>query len=304
MGGDIKGDGLIEQKDNKDFSVQINSMMEQINIQTLFNCFNNFGQTFIQDKHLRGQLSGEVGYYSLFDQYLKVRKESILVETDIMILNGELINFEPMLGLSDFIEVKELQHIRFSTLENQVFIRNSEVMIPQMDIFSSALNISGSGVHRFDNHFNYKVRVELSDLLLNKSKKVEPEFEEHVITEDGVDRTKIYLRIEGTPENYQVSYDRKEAIGALKTRLSDEKAELKSALHEEFGLFGKDSLPVKPAEEKKREFLLKWEELDEEVPDSLRKEEKEKSEKFIIMWDEEEEKDTTIREDNDTIIIK
>jgi len=297
MGGNIKGDGFIEQKDDLNYSVRINSDLEQIDIRDLFYRFNNFGQTYIQDKHLKGQLSGTVNHYSIFDPYLKVNKESILAETDIKIINGELINFEPMLGLSKFIKVEELKHIRFSTLENQVFIRNSEVMIPQMDIYSSALNISASGVHRFDNQFNYKVNVELSDLLLNKSKGKEAEFEEHIITDDGLSRTKIYLKIDGTPDDYHINYDRKEAVGALKHKLSDEKVELKSILKEEFGLFRKDTLPAKPAEEKKRDFFINWEETDEEKVDSVRQGEKEKSEKFIIEWDEEEP-DTTEIDDN------
>ena len=301
MGGDIKGSGFVDQKDNKDFSIRINSDLEKINIQTLFYCFNNFGQTYIQDKHLKGKLSGEVGFYSLFDKYLKVRKESILVETDIRILNGELINFEPMLGLSDFIDVKELQHIMFSTLENQVFIMNSEVLIPQMDIFSSAINISGSGIHRFDNQFNYKVNVELSDLLLNKTQKKPSEFEEHLITDDGLHRTKIYLKIDGTPEDYHVSYDRKEAVVALKAKLSDEKAELKSVLQEEFELFRKDTFEVKPVEEAKRDFFIKWEESDEKNADTVKTENMEKADKFVIEWDDDEADTTTLDEKKNEI---
>jgi hypothetical protein len=288
MGGNIKGDGFIEQQNDMNYSVRINSEMEKIDIRNLFYCFNNFGQTFIQDKHLIGQLNGTVNFYSLVDPYLNIKKETILAESDVKIINGELINFEPMLGLSNFIEVRELQDIKFSTLENQVFIRNSEVMIPQMDIFSSALNVSGSGIHRFDNQFNYKVNVELSDLLLNNSHKGQLEFEEHIITDDGLNRTKIYLTIEGTPDDYHINYDRKGAVGALKDRLSEEKVELKSLLKEEFGLFRKDTLPAIPEEEKKREFFIRWEESDTNNTDTVKKEKKEKTEKFVIEWDEEE----------------
>jgi len=303
MGGNIKGGGFIEQQNDMNYSVRINSVMEQIDIQNLFYYFNNFGQTYIQDKHLKGQLNGTVNYYSLFDPYLNVKKETVLAESDVKIINGELINFEPMLGLSNFIEVKELEHIKFSTLENQVFIRNSEVMIPKMDIFSSAINVSGSGIHRFDNQFNYKVNVELSDLLLNKSDNRELEFEEHLITDDGLNRTKIYLTIEGTPEDYHITYDRKGAVGALKDKLSDEKVELKSLLKGEFGLFRKDTLPAIPEEEKKREFFIQWEESDKDTTDSIKMEKKEKNEKFVIEWDEEEA-DTIENNSNENKIKK
>lgn len=296
MGGNVMGDGFIEQQKDMNISVKINSSMEQIDIQNLFSCFNNFGQSYIQDKHLKGQLSGTVNYYSVFNPYLTVKKETILAESDIRIKNGELIEFEPMLGLSNFIEVEELKHIKFSTLENQIFIRNSEVLIPQMDIYSSALNVSVSGIHGFDNQFNYKVSVELSDLLLNKSHDKELEFEEHIIKDDGLNRTKIFLTIEGNPDNYRINYDKKGAVGALKEKLSDEKVELKSLLKEEFGLFSKDTIPVNESDKKERDFFINWEETDTVITEST-KSEKEKTKKFSIEWDEEEA-DTVEQLDN------
>jgi hypothetical protein len=297
MGGNVKGDGFIERQKDLNYSVKINSTMEQIDIRSLFYYFNNFGQSYIQDKHLKGQVSGTVNYFSLFDPYLRVKDETILAESDIKITNGELIEFEPMLGLSNFIEVEELKHIKFSTLENQVFIRSSEVLIPQMDIFSSALNVSGSGVHGFDNQFDYKVSVELSDLLLNKSRKKELEFEEHIIKDDGLDRTKIFLTIEGNPDDYRINYDKKGAVGALKEKLADEKVELKSLFKDEFGLFSQDTIPVNETKEKKREFFINWEESDIDMTDTINSGKKEKSEKFSIEWDDEET-DTIEQMDN------
>ena len=202
-----------------------------------------------------------------------------------------------MLGLSNFIEVEELKYIKFSTLKNQIFIRNTEVLIPQMDIYSTAFNISGSGIHGFDNQFNYKVSVDLSDLLLNKSRDKELEFEEHIINDDGLHRTKIFLTIEGNPDNYRINYDKKNAVGALKEKLSDEKVELKSLLKEEFGFFSKDTIPVKEAEEKKREFFIDWEESEVDSSNTLKSGKKEKTEKFNIEWDDEET-DTVEQIDN------
>jgi len=287
MGGSVIGDGLIEQQKDLNYAVKINSSMERINIENLFYYFNNFGQSYIQDKHLKGQLSGTINYHSIFNPYLTVKKETILAESDIKIANGELIEFEPMLGLSNFIEVEELKHIRFSTLENQIFIRNREVLIPQMDIYSSALNLSGSGIHGFDNQFNYKVSVELSDLLLKKSRNEELEFEEHIINDDGINKTKIFLTIEGNPDNYRINYDKKGAVGSLKEKLSDEKTELKSLLKEEFGLYSKDTIPVNVTEDKKRKFFINWEESDTAISDTL-KSKKGKTNRFNIEWDEEE----------------
>jgi hypothetical protein len=293
MEGEVSGNGFIEQQRDGNYAVKINSSMKQIDIRSLFNYFNNFGQTYIQDKHLKGQLNGTVNYYSLVDGYLNINKATILAESDIEITSGELIEFEPMLGLSNFIEVEELKHIRFSTLKNQVYIRNSEVLIPQMDIFSSALNLSGSGIHGFDNQFNYKISVELSDLLLNKSREKKMEFEEHTINDDGLNRTKIFLTIEGNPDNYKINYDKRAAVGALKEKLTDEKAELKTLMKEEFGLFRNDTIPAKETEAKHEKFLIEWEESVADTISGEKTEMKEKS-KFRINWDDEET-DTTLQ---------
>lgn len=297
MGGEVNGDGFIEQQNDGNYAVKINSSLEKIDIRDLFYYFNNFGQTYLQDKHLKGQLSGTVNYFSLFDPYMTVKKESILAESEIKITNGELIEFEPMLGLSNFIEVEELKHIKFSTLENQIFIRNSEVLIPQMDIYSSALNLSGSGIHGFNNQFNYKISLELSDLILNKSRQENSEFEEHLINDDGLNKTKIFLTIEGNPDNYKINYDKKAAIGALKEKLTDEKAEMKSLLKDEFGFFSKDSIPVKESESEEKKFFIEWEESVVDSTEKLKSGIKEKTDKFNIEWDDEES-DTVEQIDN------
>ena len=287
MGGTLHGDGFIEQEDHKNYMIRINSNVEQLDITKLFQSFNNFGQEYIQDKHLKGKLSGEVDFYSGFDQHSRIRKETILAESNVEILDGELIHFEPMLGLSNFIEVEELEHIKFSTLKNRIFIRQSEVIIPQMDIFSSAINISGSGTHGFSNFFIYKVSLDLSDLLLKKPRKNELEFEEHIIQDDGLGRTRIFLTIEGTPDNYKINYDRRGAMRSLKDKLDNEKVELKTILREEFGIFRSDTLPEGQKDTNQLDFIIEWEDTDFTEADTINKN-KPGKQKFRIEWEDEE----------------
>jgi hypothetical protein len=288
MEGTMEGNGFIEQDDHTGYMLMVNSKVKNLDIKKLFQSFNNFGQVFIQDKHLNGRLSGEVDFYSGFDQQFKIRKETIIAESDVEIEKGELIHFEPMLGLSKFIEVEELEHIKFSTLKNRIFIRQSEVIIPQMDIYSSALNVSGSGIHGFDNFFKYKVNLELSDLLLKKQREKELRFEEHVIQDDGLGRTRIFLTIEGTPDDYEINYDRKEAVQSLKDRLNDEKKELKTILKEEFGIFRNDTIgKIQLDTTNEFDFILEWEDSDFTGKDTIKKN-KPDEQRFVIEWEDEE----------------
>ena len=289
MGGHVTGDGFYEQTDLMDYKLRLKSTVHDIDISDLFYSCNNFGQSFIVDKHLKGSLTGTIDFYTQFDQSHRLVKESILTESDVEIRNGELIHFEPMLGLSRFIEVEELEHVAFSTLSNQIFIRNSAVVIPKMDIHSSAFNISGSGIHHFNNNFDYKVVVDLSEILAGKSRhNFDNQQEFGVIRDDGLGRTKLYLSIVGTPEDYDISYDRKNAVKSVKDRMSEEKDELKTILNEEFGLFKNDSADFQDRENvDEPDFILEWDE-DEEIPDSS-VHEKYNTPAFIIEWDDEDD---------------
>ena len=57
---------------------------------------------------------------------------------DMSIVNGELNNVEAMKSLSRFIELKELESVRFATLKNLIEIKNQIVNIPKMEVKSTA----------------------------------------------------------------------------------------------------------------------------------------------------------------------
>src|SRR6056297_517714 len=287
MDGYVKAGGVITQKFNDDFLVRMQSRLNEINMHKLFYSFNNFGQEFISNKNLNGNLTGEVFFSSEWNDRLQINKKTIRSENNIIITNGELINFEPLLGLSKFIDVQELQHIKFSTLKNQITIKDEKVYIPQMDIESSAMNIAASGIHGFDNNFTYRVKVLLSDVIsgrLKRSVKRHSEYEN--IEDDGLGRTSLFLLIEGNPEDYKVKYDRKAAREELKQNIQQEKLTLKQIFQEEFGWGENDSSSlIKEEKQTNNNFEIEWEE------DKKNKSEKKETirnneQKFVIEWEE------------------
>jgi hypothetical protein len=136
----------------------------------------------------------------------------------------------------------ELKNIKFSTLKNSIYVHDKQIIIPEMNINSSAFNISGSGIHHFDNHYQYKIKVLLSEVLYGKAKKAKKENEEYGrIEDDGLGRTGIYLNIEGFGKEYKISYDSRKTIDIVKESLVKQKQELKGILQEEFGWFKNDT---------------------------------------------------------------
>jgi len=290
MNGSAKIGGVIVQDYKNDFIVKFQSSLKNIDINKLFFSFNNFGQTFLPAKNITGDISGDLYFSSFFNDRLEINKKSVKSESTFVIQNGALIGFEPMRQLSKFIDIKELEHIKFSTLQNQINVRDEKVHIPKMDINSSAINISISGTHSFDNTFEYSLRVLLSDLLAKNAKdKAKQNNTDEYLEDDGLGKTNIYLKIYGNPDNYKISYDRKQAREARKTELQKEKTQLKKIFNDEFGWFKNDSLILKDTfpPKKSNTFIIEWEEnLPNKELNSIEKDIK-TDQKFQITFDED-----------------
>lgn len=267
MDGKVSGNGVIVQNINDDLIIQTQLQLQDVNIQKMFLSFNDFGQTFIQAENLKGSINGNVSLISGWTPYLKLINENIIADSKFEIRNGELIDFEPLLGLSRFISINELQHIRFSNLKNEIFIRDQVLTIPLMDINSSAFNISGSGMHHFNGHFDYRLRVLLSDILYGKASRAKPENQQFgIVEDDGLGRTSLYLLVSGKSDDYRVSYDTRAVRDVIRGNLANERNVLRRLLNEEFGWFAADSLSVtgsgKSGSSENR-FRITWDEEDE-----------------------------------------
>ena len=177
-----------------------------------------------------------------------------------VITNGVLRNFEPVKELSSFIELSELETISFDRMENDFFIRNNALSIPQMEVRSSAVDLSVNGRHGFDNKYEYHVSLLLSEILSKKAGKnrsTSSEFGE--IEDDGLGRTSMFLKITGSGEDVKVSYDMKAAGNQIKEDIKKERQTLKNILNEEYGRYNKTDTPSDKRTPSKPRFRISWE---------------------------------------------
>lgn len=253
MDGTLNGSFGMVQDSEKNVVSNVTAELDALNIQTLFEAFNNFGQKQITHENLKGSISGSSAFSARFDSIFTIIPTSIISESDIIIRNGELNNFAPILALSRFIEVEELQNIRFSTLENTILINDNQVIIPVMDIQSNALDLSASGVHQFNNTYDYSLKLKLSHLLYGKARKSKNS--EFVIAEDESDTRILFLKIYDKGSGSQVEMDREKAAEKVREDMRQEKLELKKVLREELGLFKNDKeIEESPPESESFEF--------------------------------------------------
>ncbi len=262
--GSITGNGLIVQNSNKSFIGRGSFTLSGIDVNETFTTFHNFGQSFLKAENIDGSLSGSLSLLIPVDSLLKPDIKSVTAEGKYLLTNGALINFDPVKELSSFVELSELQNIKFDQLENDFFIRSNALYMPQMDVRSSAVDLAVNGKHSFNNDYVYHVKLELSEILSNKARKnrnLSSEFGE--VEDDGLGRTSLLLKVEGNGEDVKVSYDMQAAGNQIRDDIRKERQTLKNILNEEYGWYKKD--PAEKKQESKPRFRVTWEGSDTTV---------------------------------------
>jgi hypothetical protein len=261
----MEGSGVVDalaDASGKHLDLTLESDVKHVNVKKLFYGFNNFGQSTLLDKNINGYVTASIGFSGRWDRKLRPDLNSIASTADLNIEGGELNDFKPLESLSRFIELNELQKIKFSNLSSRLEIKNSTIYIPQTTIKNSALNIDFNGIHSFNNDIDYHIRLLISELLAKKRKhKNDEEF--GPIENDPENRRSAYIRMTGNIDNIRIKYDKQGLRQKIKEDIKQEKQNIKQILREEFGAFKKDSLGAKNSKAEQ-----KWE---LEKPDNKQK---------------------------------
>jgi hypothetical protein len=270
LNGLISGNGFITQNSYKSVIAKGIFNVKEIDVNRAFYIFHNFGQDFLKAENIAGTLSGSLSVLLPMDSLLKPQIKSLTAEGKYKLIDGALINFDPVKQLSSFIEISELENIHFEHMENDFFIKNNFLYIPQMDVRSSAADLSVNGKHSFDNDYEYHVKILLSQILSTKRKKNKNSINEFgVVEDDGLGRTSLPLKIIGKGETVKVGYDIKAAGKEVKNNINTERQTLKTILNQEYGWYKSDSSVKKKPVQNKSRFRITWDETDsvKTVPD-------------------------------------
>ena len=230
MGGELSLEGIVDAKNSKTIEITSAFKLKGIHLDSVFYVFKNFYQDFIQDKHLRGQAFADVTMDMTLNENLTLISKTLTADISATIKNGELNDFEPLKALNKYLDDESLSKLRFADLKNDIHIENETIYIPQMEIKSNATVIQVSGTHTFDQKIDYRVIAPL-----RSKKKIDPDAAFGAIEEDTKGQTKLFLKITGTTDQYEISYDK----GAVKKKIiSDLKKEVQE-LKDAFKLKGK-----------------------------------------------------------------
>ncbi|HTL82931.1 MAG TPA: AsmA-like C-terminal region-containing protein [Bacteroidia bacterium] len=254
MDGSLDGSGMIDATMKDSLLITCNAAITNVDMTKMFFEFENFGQgkdTVITYNNIKGKLTSTVNFASMWSKDLTVNEHKIYADADISIANGELVGFLPLDALSRFVKLEDLRDVKFAKLSNTITIKDRVINIPKMDINSSAINVTMSGTHDFDNNVDYHFIVDMDELHAKKAKKANKkneEFGEEI--DDGGHRTRLYISMKGYIGDPDMSYDKKGAWQGIKEDVHQQKQDLRELLHNEFGFFKSDTASSKDKNKK------------------------------------------------------
>lgn len=253
MQGEAEVDAFADNSNNK-LDVVLQSKLKNINISNMFLQLNNFGQTTLQENNIKGYATADLDFSGSWSNALEPNLKSIKSNINLTIDRGELIDFKPLLSLSKFVDIQDLQKIKFSSLKSNIEIKDKTIFLPSTSIKNSALNIVFWGTHSFENDINYHIELLISELLAKKSKDKDEEF--GPVENDPDNKRSAFILMTGTVDKPIIKYDRKGLKENIKKDIKEEKQNLKQLLKEEFGLFKKDTSSLKANEKADQAFEL------------------------------------------------
>lgn len=226
MGGKLSLSGIVDSNNSNAIDVISSAKLTSIYVDSLFYVFKNFNQSFIESHHLKGQATADISFELVLNERLKLIPPTLTADISTVIKNGELINFEPLQKLNKYLDDEGLSKLKFADLKNDIHVENKTVYIPQMQVRSNVTSLQISGTHTFDQQIDYHIVAPL----INKSKIDITEAGSAL--EDQAGQLKLFLRIVGTTDNYQIKYDtdavRKKIAGDLKKEVQELKDAFKN----------------------------------------------------------------------------
>ena len=227
MGGNVTMTAQMRNAAGNKFAANGKVVFKNIDVSQCFYQMDNFGQAQLTDKQIKGVLNATIDFQCMFNSDLSMDLGSLVAVNDISIDKGQLIQFKPMMELGKFLRIKNLDNLYFSKLQNTITIKDKKMIIPKMDINSTAVNMSISGTHTFNNVLDYKMKVNLASVLANKNNYRDEDGNINIDQHGGLN---LFIAMSGPIDHLSIKYDKKSSVQNLGLGLKQEGKELKKIL--------------------------------------------------------------------------
>jgi len=213
-GGQFNLSGYFNGSDPKQIYLSPNLTLKNVDLDQLLFKFENFGQDHLVSENLHGKVSSQIkGKIRVYPDLVPDLDESE-IHMEVRVLNGRLVNYKPMLMLSDYMGDKNLRNVRFDTLQNRLDITKGKMTIPDMTIESTLGHMELSGTQDMEQNIEYYVRIPwktvkraaMYKLFGNKKDKDSIPTDDKIIEVDPTKKIRyLNLKIHGNIDDYKVS---------------------------------------------------------------------------------------------------
>lgn len=203
-----------------------------IEMKQLLESFSNFDQTFITSDNLKGKANIWAESSIPFDEKWNMITDKVMVKSAIDIRDGQLKEMKTLEDFGTYVHLDDLRDIRFNQLRNYMKIENGTVYLPVMFIQSSALNMSISGEHTFDQKILYYIKLNAGQVAATKLKKNDVKRDFKKASKSGW--INMYFVLNGTTSNVKYQQERSYVISGFEAS-TDLKESLRNYLVEKFG---------------------------------------------------------------------
>lgn len=297
--GRVTADLSLDGREARSFPLAVNATLKDIDVKELFREFQDFGQTFMGNRHLKGTADVRLSLTAPLTPSLHLDEKKLVCVADLTVRDGALEQHEALIDVAKHIRGnkliaplvdtdelgKRLANVTFSTLTNTISIRDGAVHVPAMVVKNNVLEIEMSGKHAFNNTIDHHLSFRLNKLLA-----LDGEADAFGPVEDDGTGLRVFLHMYGNSTDPQFANDRAMASAHRKTKRQQEGEELKQLLREELG--GK---PTEPAARKSTpstpRFTTQWAEDSVQTTEAVVPVQRKKG-LGRLFKEEEEEKET------------
>lgn len=177
--------------------------------------FRNFGQDYILSDNLSGKLNAKIRGTIPLNADFTPKMEDTELTIELKIIDGELRNYKPLNEFASFFGDKNLNRIRFDTLDNAFVLKKNVFSIPWMTINSSIGFIEVAGEQSLDEKMNmqYYLKVPLKlvtnvayqKLFKRRKEEVDPDQEDEIQYSGAKKTHYVNIRMIGDSEDFAIS---------------------------------------------------------------------------------------------------
>lgn len=200
-----KGSFKLKGQLEKYAKIQSDVELVDVDVNLLFQQFENFNQKAITAENLQGTVNLKGKLQVNLNEQFEFEKNSLFGNVDLKISEGHLIDYEPLQKVSNFIfRKRNFQDITFTQMEQKLVFQGDKLFIEETEIASNVLNFYVEGIYSFKGISNINIRVPWNNLKSRNKDFVPVNF-----GKDGGTTRALKLNINGYPNKMKISLGNK-----------------------------------------------------------------------------------------------